>query len=68
MRIDKQIDDIAAWADQDPVFSDLTVQQNNEGVPTTQVKLRGELNVDDVDQLFEALTACLLYTSPSPRD
>ena len=57
MRIDKQIDDIVAWTDQDPVFSDLIVQQNNEGVPTTQVKLRGELNVDGVDQLFEALIA-----------
>lgn len=57
MRIDKQVNAVAEWADQDPVFSDLTVQQNNEGVPTTQVKLRGELNVDDVDQLFEALTA-----------
>ena len=36
-KIDKQVDAVAEWADQDPAFSDLTVQQQLAGgIPTKQ--------------------------------
>ncbi|MGV0431679.1 hypothetical protein [Corynebacterium sp. 20_84] len=56
-KIDKQVDAVAEWADQDPVFSDLTVQQQLAGgIPTKQIQLLGELNVDSASELIEALS------------
>lgn len=55
-KIDKQVDAVAGWTDQDPVFSDLTVKQYLAGgIPTKQVELRGELNVNSSSELIEAL-------------
>lgn len=56
-KIDKQVDAVAEWTDGDPVFADLTVEQELAGgIPTKQVALRGELNVDSASELTQALT------------
>ena len=55
--IDEHVDDIADWAQHDPVFADVEVRQKTEGVPTKQVKIAGILNVDTVSAFCDALLA-----------